>query len=105
MCYDTWKTTHPDEYYEKPYEDYVHIDEVAKYAEAADYIKEIIKQIYVTGDIEKLEDQLEELSGVFNLKIPETPPKIQKKRSELFDLCVQLTQDYANSLTSKGEIV
>lgn len=103
MCYDTWKTTHPDEYQCDLYDDHVHIDEVEKYQEAAGYIKEIIQQIYVTGDIEKLEDQLEELSGVFDLKIPETAPKIQKKRSELFDLCVQLTQNYANSLTGTGE--
>jgi len=103
MCYDTWKTTHPDEY--DPYEDYVHIDELDKYDSAKINVAEIIRHIFVTGDIELLKEELTELCDVFDLKMPQTLPKIQKKRSELFDFCVQLTQSYANNLTQKGEIL
>jgi len=103
MCYDTWKTTHPDEY--DPYEDYVHIDELDKYDSAKINVAEIIRHIFVTGDIELLKEELTELCDVFDLKMPQTLPKLQKKRSELFDFCVQLTQSYANNLTQKGEIL
>lgn len=105
MCYDTWKTTHPDEYDYDPYEDYVHIDELEKYDEAKGFLEEILRHIYTTGDIELLEDQLEELCAVFDLKIPKSAPKLQKKRSELFDFAVQLSQKHAKNLTYFEEVL
>ena len=105
MCYDTWKTTHPDEYDYDPYEDYVHIDELDKYEHAKINVAEIIRHFFTTGDIDSIKEELEELCEVFDLKMPKTMPKLQKKRSELFDFCVQLTQSYANNLTQKGEML
>lgn len=105
MCYDTWKTTHPDEYDYDPYEDYVHIDELEKYDDAKWQLEEILRHIYTTGDIQSMEDHLEELCAVFDLKIPETAPKIEKKRSDLFDFAVRLTQAYAHNLSTKEEIL
>jgi len=51
-----------------------------------DYAKEMLisvrNAIYDTGDIENLEDCLEELLSCFKLSIPKTEPLIEKKRSE-----------------------
>ena len=105
MCYDTWKTTHPDDLYIDPYEDYVHIDELAKYEEAADYLKDMIRQVYEEGNVTLFEDALEDLAAIFDINLPKKAPKIEKKRSELFDFAVGLTQDYATAIAHEGEIL
>lgn len=105
MCYDTWYTTHTDDYYYDQYEDYVHIEELEKYNDAKGYLEEILRHIYTTGDIELLEDQLEELCSVFDIKIPKSSPKLQKKMSKLFDFIVQLRQKYAKNLIYFEEVL
>lgn len=98
MCYDTWKTTHPDEYEDDSYEESIRAQEEAKDKDIQDWIKEILHHVYVTGDIKLFEGGLEELCGIFEIKIPTSRPKFQKKRSELFNFAAQLTKDYATTI-------
>jgi len=93
MYYDDWKTNHPDDCECDPYEGYVHIEELRKYDSASDWIKEVIHHVYATGDINMLEGALEELGSIFDICLPSTSPKVQKKNRELFDFSVQLIQD------------
>ena len=73
------------------------MDEVAKYDDAKDWLKEVLHHVYVTGNVQLFEDAIEELCAIFEVKLPKTHTKFQKKRSELFDFAVQLTQDYARN--------
>lgn len=75
MDYDTWLTTHPSEYDYDPYEDYVHVDELTKYDDATNHIKEMINSFYQTGDLHKFETAFEELSAVFDINLPYANPK------------------------------
>lgn len=57
--------------------EYVHIDELEKYDDAAILLKKILKYVYVTGDIKDFEDSLDELCDVFGIKIPYSKPIIR----------------------------
>lgn len=71
-----------------PMEDWVHVDELEKYDNAEEFLKEVINHVYNTGDIDELENSLDELAGVFNLKLPNKQPLIAKK--EPYENTVQL---------------
>ena len=58
-------------------DDFVHIDELDKYIDAESLIKDLIKHVYITGNVKDLEDSLDELCDVFNLKIPYSKPIIR----------------------------
>lgn len=51
---------------------FVHVDELTKYDDAKEILKKILKLAYVTGDTLTLEDKLEELCGIFEIKLPRT---------------------------------
>lgn len=51
--------------------------ENSKYEAAEDWIKEMIRHMYVTGDVPELENAFDELVGIWGLRLPEGAPKIQ----------------------------
>ena len=70
--------------------DYYDEDQIAEatgYVKAEDYyyligvkeiLKELVKDIYVTGDIKNAEMHLEELCDKFNVRLPDSLPMIKK---------------------------
>jgi len=72
-----------------PMEDWVHVDELKKYDAAEEFLKEVINQVYNTGDVIALEDALEELANVFDIKLPRKEPKLTTKDDEAYGLRVQ----------------
>lgn len=60
-------------------DDYIARDEIPKYADAQEWIKEMIHHMYDTGDIEALEKAFDELTGIWGLRLPEHEPKIEKR--------------------------
>jgi len=72
-----------------PMDDWVHVDELNKYDDAECYLKQVINQIYNVGNIDALEDALEELANVFDINLPNKQPIIAKM-NEVYDKNVQL---------------
>lgn len=93
-AYDTWKTTDPFECY-SPMEDYVHVDEMKKYEDAQEWVEEIIECVYQKGDLESLENALEELAHIYGVKFASSSPVIEKKSQKLFAWTAALTRAYA----------
>jgi hypothetical protein len=62
-----------------PSAEFVHIDELSKYDSAGDLLKQIIKTVYITGNVNDFEDSLDELCDIFDLKIPYSKPLIRGK--------------------------
>jgi len=83
-------------------EDWVHVDELKKYDDAKDQLEELIHQIYNIGNVNALEDALEDLAGIFDIKLPNKEPKLVKKKSESFDLSIQFITAKINTL-KKGD--
>lgn len=99
MCNNAWMGSTLMECDYWPYEDYMEEEGVEKEQETKALINEILEHVYVTGNVQLFEDTLEELCVNFGVKVPETMPKFQKKRSELFDFAVQLTKGYEENLS------
>lgn len=78
-----------------PYEEWVHVDELDKYDDAEQFLKEVINHIYNTGNTNELENSLDELAGVFNLKLPNKEPKLTNK-DELYGLNVRFITNTVN---------
>jgi len=92
-----------DYIYVDPMEDWVHVDEVAKYEDdAKEQFEKILHCVYNTGDVEGLEDALDEMASIFEVKLPENKPRLAKKTSELYDFSVQFTRAMAK-LNTIGE--
>ena len=64
-------------------DDYVPREKINKYEDAEDWIKEMIHHMYDTGDIVALENALDELTGIWGLRLPEHEPKIEKRTEYL----------------------
>jgi len=67
--YDNWDF--------EPECEYVHIDELAKYDDAALLLNKILKNVYVTGVVSDFEENLDELCSIFGIKIPYSKPIIR----------------------------
>ena len=61
-------------------DEWVPVDELSKYDNAKEFLKEVVNQIYYVGDVDALEDALDELTGVFDLKLPSKHPIIRRRR-------------------------
>lgn len=83
MDYDTWKCTPPEDYDYDPMEGYVPSEDLDPFLEAEEFVKEIIHHMYETGDVEKLEDALDELTAAWGLQLPRKEPMIKSKRGSL----------------------
>lgn len=78
-------------------EHYVEPEDIERLESGKEWVEELIACIYYKGDIEGLENALEELAHVFDLKIPETDPVIQSKTSKWLQLGTALMHAQANS--------
>lgn len=68
----------PDFYY--PMEEFVNVDELDKYEiDGKELFKKVLHHIYDTGDVENLEDVLDELATIFDVNLPKKNPKLIKK--------------------------
>lgn len=88
MDYDLWKTSSPDDWYDTSLEN-------IEVSYGKDWLEEVIKTIYITGDISELENALGELAAIYDVKLPKVDPllrvdviesmrrEIQKLRSKL----------------------
>lgn len=71
------------------------------YDHLVDHLKSLLKQIYFTGDLNQLENHLEEVVKAFDLDLPDLKPKIQKKyqsENNIFKEAVEQTRAYAEYL-------
>ena len=86
-----------------PMDDWVHVDELDKYDDAEKSLKDVINHLYNTGDVEGLEDSLEELASVFDINLPNLKPKLIKKDNESYDFRVQFITNTINLPKIIGE--
>lgn len=92
------------EYYGEP-EDYVHRDEIKCYDDAKEWIEEIIKCVYDTGDVESMENALDELAAIWKITLPSQDPLIEKKgeqQSKWFELGKALVRSQARVTQKQG---
>ena len=89
--------------YEPPLEPYfdemaewVHIDELEKFDDAKDYLKEVLNQFYNVGNINALESALEDLANIFEINLPIKEPKLVQKEDESCCLHMQFITSKIN---------
>jgi hypothetical protein len=74
---------------------WIHEDDIPDLNSTKCFIKGMLESVYLTGNIEKLEECLDEICGQFDLKLPEGKPvicrKFQNFSDELFDLGIALS--------------
>lgn len=58
---------------------WVHEDSLPDIEAAKEYLKEVLYQLYVEGDTDKLENSLEELCGCFDISLPSEELILKKK--------------------------
>lgn len=84
------------EYYEER-EQWMTVDEFVNFKGcAADWMEEVLHQVYNIGNVSLLENALEELAALLEVKFPKGTPRIEKKKCELFDLGVELMKSGSN---------
>jgi len=81
-----------DDIFDNSYEEYIHVSDLEKYEDAKEWVEELRHHFYNTGNLKLLENALSELGAVFDVKMPNKEPKLQKKRDPLFDFGVQLSK-------------
>ena len=95
---------YPDSYEYLEENDHVSMDEHQPYLDAKEWVEELMDHLYVTGDIQALEEALEELASVWNLPIPKAPLKIIKQSSpkpHIIDLSTREKLQAANEAWNK----
>lgn len=103
MSYDTWLTSHPDDFYEPGMSDPLFIEEVEKQAEAKEILEALIQQLYIEGDVTSFENSLEDLADIFELKIPDGEPLLTKTSPDYFSYGVGLAREIQKNLKPQGE--
>jgi len=105
LDYDTWKTTHPDDYDHPTPADYgwVHEDDIPDLDHLQDMLEGIVEALYVTGNVEELENCLDEAVHCFGLKLPAGDPIVEAKgkNTNLFQAFAGFTKQYAGALTKR----
>lgn len=102
----------PDSWYEPDYDpptpaDYgwIHEDDVPDLDHCTDMLKGILEAVYVTGNVEELENCLDELSGQFDLKLPAGDPVLCRKPTKfsekLFEFGVALSRAQAGQVATR----
>lgn len=97
----------PDSWYEPDYEEtpadhgWIHEDDLPDLDSVRDFLTGVIEAVYVTGDVESLENCLDEICGQFDLKLPAGQPILKKRTPEfsdhLFNLGVALSRAQATA--------
>ena len=85
----------------EPYDDYdhmdwVHVDELTKYDSAKAHLEEVLHQVYNIGNVCALENALDELADVFDIKLPAKKPRLVKRADDLYDFSVRMSQSFAS---------
>lgn len=102
----------PDSWYEPDYDppspaDYgwVHEDDLPNLDSVEDFLKGVIEAVYVTGNVEELENCLDEICSQFNLKLPAGEPVMCRKpknfSDKLFDFGVALSRAQAEQAATR----
>lgn len=81
---DSWYNPDPDPITPADY-GWIHKDDVPDLDHCMDMLKGILEAVYVTGNVEELENCLDELSGQFDLKLPAGAPVLCRKPIEISD--------------------
>lgn len=72
------------------------------YESGQEWVQELLDHLYITGDMEKLEDALAEVAAVFDICLPKDPLRIQpidRPAPHIVDLSTrEKLQNYANEL-------
>jgi hypothetical protein len=85
-------------------EGWIHEDELPDLEHAKNMLISVRNAIYDTGDIETLEDCLEELLACFELSIPKSEPRLEKKRSEYERNKLYFYSGYQKGLTENKKL-
>ena len=96
---DSW---YEPDYVETPEDHgYIHEDDLPDLDHIKDYLEGVLEAVYVTGDVEVLENCLDEICGQFDLKLPVSEPVLRSlpKNDEfskkIFNLGVALSRTKA----------
>lgn len=80
----------PDSWYEPDYEEtpadhgWIHEDDLPDLDGVKDFLTGVLEAVYVTGDVDALENCLDEICSQFDLKLPAGLPVLAKKKTENF---------------------
>jgi len=69
---------------------------------AADWLREVVKQVYIDGDVDALESALEELCHLLEVTVPNNLPVITSKvseRSALFNMAAEMIRFHGSKIT------
>lgn len=82
---------------------YIHQDDLPDLDHGKEMLKTIINAIYTTGDVELLEDCLDELAGVFNLQLPKTKPVLEKTatKSIMLESWLDFNKEYNEKIATR----
>ncbi|MGL5264487.1 MAG: hypothetical protein ACRDAI_07995 [Candidatus Rhabdochlamydia sp.] len=79
---------------------WIHEDDIPDLDNTKCFVEGILESVYLTGNIEKLEDCLDEICGQFDLKLPTTKPVISHSlndfSNDLFNLGIALSTAQAS---------
>jgi hypothetical protein len=64
---------------------WIHENELPDLDHAKNMLQSVLNAVYETGDIESLEDSLDELAGCLNLKMTKGRPVLEKKATNILD--------------------
>lgn len=87
-------------------DDFVYIEELLRYEDAKELVEDLIHHIYNTGSVPSIEDALEEVANIWDLKLPSGNPRISKKQDNIFfNMGAQMmTQASVRSTTSSTRL-
>ena len=105
MDYDNWKCTPTEDYEYDPMEGYVPSQELDKFLNVEEFVKEIIHHMYETGDVDKIEDALDEITGVWGLQLPNKGPMIQKQVEKRMDVAREVYEMGVQLMKLQGELL
>lgn len=66
-------------------------NQVARFEDAKEWLEELLYHMYTTGSVLGMEGALDELSGLWDIKLPKSAPVIQKTPKQLFDFVLSQT--------------
>lgn len=69
----------PYYYEDHTYDDYVHVDDLPDLDHARDHMKAVLNALYSNGSLESLENSLEEVLAVLDMKLPESAICVTKE--------------------------
>ena len=87
--YDSWKTASPYDDYQLTLEDsgYVYKDNIPNFDDTRDFLSGIVESLYKTGDIETLENCLEELCFQYDVEFEHKVPQLETKNKNRLMHC------------------